>query len=712
MRLVLFCILAFLWPTNFALAQGPATLVADSVTVTSTETLIASGHVEVYFPGQRLTASKIEYDRTDDRLTISGPIRIDDGNGNVFLAEQASLSADLTEGLLWSARLVLNQRLQLATSELMRSDGGNLTAMRRVVASSCTICADDPTPLWEIRAREVVHDAAARQIYFTDASLRFFGVPVLYLSTLRVPDPTMNRATGFLMPKLRSTTALGTGLKLPYFMTLGDSRDLTLTPYLSFQRNQTVELRYRQAFNTGDIIVEGAATREGSGPDNPRGYVQATGDFDLGNDFQLAFKGITVTDPAYLLDYGVTEVDRLSSQIALTRTQRDLNFSTRLIGFKSIRDGDANSTLPTTVTDLSFERRFEPLFVGGAGGIRMHGHSDYRSSQSKLDNNGDGVADGRDLERISLAFDWRRNWITPSGLTIAATTAMAADAYSIVQDADFAGSPQRMSGAAAIELRWPLVRTGSNGATQFLEPVMQIVASTQPSSTLPNDDSTLVEFDEGNLFALDRYPGADAVEAGARLNLGLAYRRDDPEGWSFGATAGRVLRTKDNGQFSAASGLTGQTSDWLLAWSVEDDRGLAVTNRLVIDDTLSLTKAEMRFDYANPSLTLSGGYEYLLADASEDRAETASEIVLAARRKLAANWTADLATRYDLRSQRFARAGLDLDFRNECLALTLSLSRRYTSSTSVKPSTDFGLSVELLGFGGGSEGGPSRVCGL
>ena len=149
-----------------------------------------------------------------------------------------------------------------------------------------------------------------------------------------------------------------------------------------------------------------------------------------------------------------------------------------------------------------------------------------------------------------------------------------------------------------------------------------------------------------------------------------------------------------------------------MAWSVEDDRGLAVTNRLVIDDTLSLTKAEMRFDYANPSLTLSGGYEYLLADASEDRAETASEIVLAARRKLAANWTADLATRYDLRSQRFARAGLDLDFRNECLALTLSLSRRYTSSTSVKPSTDFGLSVELLGFGGGSEGGPSRVCGL
>ena len=711
MRPVFSFILALFLLTTVALAQDRATLVADSVTVTSAETLIASGQVEVYFRGQRLTASQIEYDQSANRLLISGPIRIEDGNGNVFLAEQADLSADLTEGLLTSARLVLNQRLQLAAAQLQRSDGGNLTAMRRVAASSCTICAGDSTPLWEIRARDVIHDAAARQIYFTNASLRFYGVPVLFLPTLRIPDPTMKRATGFLMPKLRSTTALGTGVKLPYFITLGDKRDLTVTPYLSFQGNRTVELRYRQAFTNGDIEVEGAATRDGLDLDNIRGYLQATGTFDLGNDFRLGFKGVTVTDPAYLLDYGVTDVDRLNSQIALTRTQRDLNFSARLIGFQSIREGDTNSTLPTTVTDLSYERRFEPRFFGGAAGMQLDSHSDYRSSESRLDNNGDGVADGRDLERVSLAFDWRRNWTTPNGLTIAAMTTMTADAYSIVQDADFSGSPQRLSGAVGIELRWPQVRSDPGGVTQFLEPIVQFVTSTPPSTTLPNGDSTLVEFDEGNLFSLDRYPGADAVEAGSRLNLGVAYRRDDPAGWSLGATAGRVVRLEDNGQFSTASGLAGQTSDWLLAWSAEHDDGLSVTNRFVFDDDFSLTKGELRFDFANPSLTLSGGYEYLLADASEDRVETASEIVLSARRKLSPNWTADLVTRYDLRSARFARAGLDLDYRNECIALTLSLSRRYTSSTNVEPSTDFGLSVELLGFGGGTDAGPSRVCG-
>ena len=171
-----------------------------------------------------------------------------------------------------------------------------------------------------------------------------------------------------------------------------------------------------------------------------------------------------------------------------------------------------------------------------------------------------------------------------------------------------------------------------------------------------------------------------------------------------------MVRVADPGQFSHASGLSGQTSDWLLAWSIENAGGLALTNRLVLDDALSLTKGELRFDFTNPAIDVSGGYEYLLADASEDRPEPASEIVLKAGRNLTRNWTADLGTRYDLRAKRLARAGLELDFRNECIELTLSLSRRYTSSTSVKPSTDFGLSVELLGFGGGSASGPSRVC--
>ncbi len=684
-----------------AAAQDRATLIADSVTVLSGSVLVADGHVEVYFRGQRLTAGAIRYDRTADRLIITGPIRIDDGKGLVFMATQADLSADLTEGLLTSARLVLDRQLQLTASALLRSDGGNLTALRNVVASSCTICKGNPTPLWEIRAREVVHDAAAQQIYFRNASLRFYGVPVMYLPVLRLPDPTKRRATGFLVPKLRSTSALGTGIKLPYFVAIGDSRDLLVTPYLTTRGDSTVELRYRQAFSNGGLVVEGAVTNDHLDPD-PRGYFQAKGNFDLGRDYQLAFTAVSVSDPAYLLDYGITNEDRLFNQLGLTRVKRDLSFSAELIGFRSIREGDSNSTLPSTVTDIGYERRFSPRFLGGVAAVR-------------LDTHGDRVTSGRDMGRVSLSFDWRRNWTTAGGIAVSALSTGALDSYSITQGNDrFDGTPRRLSGAVGVELRWPMVKASAGGVTQLIEPVVQAVLSSSPSSDIPNGDSTLTEFDEGNLFVLDRFPGADAVEGGARLNLGVNYQRTVPDGWSLGATVGRVVRMEDLGQFSNASGLGGKQSDWLVAWSLSRPDGLSLTNRLVLDDTLSLTKGELRFDMKTAAVDLSGGYEYLLADdgrePGEDRAETTSEIVLNAGRNLTRYWRANLSTRYDLRAARLANAGLELDFRNDCIDVTLSLSRRYTSSTNVAPSTDFGLSVELLGFGGGSQPGPSRVC--
>ena len=709
MRRFLILLILCLTPAS-ADAQDRATLIADSVAVQSGSVLVASGHVEVFYKGQHLIASRITYDRAGDRLTIAGPLRIDDGKGSLFLADQAQLKADLTEGILTSARIVLNQQLQLAAATVVRSDGGNLTAMRQVAASSCTICKGSSTPLWEIRAREVVHDAVKQQIYFSDAILRFYGLPVLYLPVLRVPDPTLKRATGFLIPRLRSTSALGTGLKMPYFITMGENRDLLLTPYVTSRADSTLELRYRQAFATGTIELDGSVTRDDLGPGNPRGYLEATGSFNLPRDYKLTFHGIAVSDRAYLLDYGITDDDRLDSRVALSRVRRDLYFSAQLIGLQSLREGESNLTLPSVITDLTIHRRFEPAILGGEGEFQVQTYSAFRASNSTVDGNGDGIADGRDLGRITLRGSWQRNWTLSSGIAVSTLADMTADYYSIAQDPAFDGKIVRATGTAGVELRWPWVKANAAGVSQMITPVLQFVAAPRPDGSVPNEDSTLVEFDESNLFSLDRFPGSDAFEGGTRANLGLSYMRYDPKGWTLGVTAGRVVRVQDLSQFSLASGLEGQKSDWLLAWGVQDAGGLSVTNRILLDDDLSLTKAELRFDLSRPTFGLTGGYQYLLADPTEDRPDPISELVLDARYDLTRNWTGRLTNRYDLLDHHAAQAGLQLDFRNECVDFNLSLSRRYTTSTNVKPSTDFGLSVELLGFGGGAAAGAAKVC--
>src|SRR5690606_15477514 len=110
---------------------------------------------------------------------------------------------------------------------------GRYTRLTQSVASSCEVCAGNPTPVWEIRAREIIHDQQERQLYFDQAQFRFLGVPIFYAPRLRLPDPTLKRASGFLLPSLRTSSTLKTGLKLPYFLKLGDHADVTLTPYVS-----------------------------------------------------------------------------------------------------------------------------------------------------------------------------------------------------------------------------------------------------------------------------------------------------------------------------------------------------------------------------------------------------------------------------------------------------------------------------------------------
>ena len=678
-------------------AAVPATLIADDIRFSrATTTVTANGNVEIFHDGARLRATRVRYDGTLDRVVVEGPITLTEESGrSIVFAEFAELSADLQQGVLQSARLVLDRQLQIAATQINR-EAGRYTQMYQTVASSCEVCAENPIPLWQIRARRIVHDQQERQLYFEDAQFRALGVPIAYFPRLRLPDPTLERATGFLVPQAIVDERLGSGVRLPYFIEIGPHADLTLTPFVTTGDSQTLEARFRRAFRNGFIEINGAISRDDLTPDASRSYLFAEGQFDLPRDFVLDLQYQTVSDPDYLLTYGYSDADILRSGADLSRARRDEYIELSFDRYRSLRTTDDNVTLPTTAHDAEVTRRFTPAGIGGIATVGLTSHAHHRRSDADIV--------GRDLARLSLNANWRRDWVLAGGLLAAVEAEWQGDLYNIRQDNRFDEVTTRTTPTIAAELRWPLARGGNDGVTHLVEPVLQYVWAPDTQPALPNDDGAIVAFDEGNLFSLNRFPGADGRELGQRLTYGLSYTRQDPDGWSLGLTVGQVLRDRDFGQFTRGSGLDGRHSDVLVSASLNFGSDLTLMNRATFSDAFSVSSNELSLAWHDDRFDVASSVTWLQADLAEGRPQDVAEWAFDARYDFDNAWGTEIDWRYDFESSEPTRAGLSLLYTTECVDVQFSLSRRFTSSATLPEATSVGLTVSLNGFGASRDG--------
>ncbi|MCH2077365.1 MAG: LPS assembly protein LptD [Rhodobacteraceae bacterium] len=675
-------------------AQEAATLIADRVEAHG-DLLTATGNIEIFQGTTRLRAQRIIYDGATDTLTIDGPIELRDGQQITILASQAELSRGLADGILRGARLVLNQQLQIAAVEMQRV-AGRYTTASRVGATSCHVCENGRPPLWQIRASRITHDAEEKQLYFDRAQLQVLGVPIFYVPRLRLPDPGNARSTGLLIPEIKSSTLLGNGVKLPYFIAFGDDADLTVTPFITTD-TRTLELRYRQAYERGWIDLNAYLSDDRIDAPDFRWGILARGAFGIAHGYTLAFDVEEEGDLGYLNDYDYSGKDRLDSAISLSRTRAQDDTFAELVSIRSLRDGEDNDEFPA----LLFEARHtERIGQTAALTFDMDGH--FRRSDLTTDADGDGLADGLDSLRFGAAGDWNWSTLLSRGLIFEAKAQAGADIFLFSDDPSFDDTVTLGHGAAAVGLRWPLIQRGSGpgAATNMIEPHVQLVYGDAPDVALPNEDSTRVEFDEGNLFALNRAPGSDFFERGFRLDAGVTWRRQGPTGWDSTLTIGRVERfSGNNTAFTAASGLSGGSSNWLVSGALATGERLDLTGRMIFDNDFSVSKGDLRVAYDADRLRIDTSYAYLERDLEEDRTSTASELALTTAYDFSNVLTGRLDMRYDFTTEKTTEAGVGITYVNECVEVGFSVSRTFTASASVTPSTEYGLTVRLRGFG-------------
>ncbi|WP_334064247.1 LPS-assembly protein LptD [Limimaricola cinnabarinus] len=680
-----------------AVAQGLAQLVADEITLSGEERLIARGQVEAFYEGTRLRAAQISYDRATDSLSVTGPILITTLEGEIFTAQAAEIDAELGAGLLRGARLVLDRQLQIAAARIDRTETG-LTALTRTAATSCQVCGDK-APLWEIRAARVVHDDEAGQLYFDDASFHIRGVPVIWLPRLRLPDPSLERAPGLLVPQLFSSDTLGFGLKLPYFVPLGARRDLTVTPWIATQA-RNLELGYREAFRSGWVDLDFHLADDETTTEGLRYALLGEGAFALPRDIRLDFDLEAVSDRAVLLDYDLSDADRLDSRLRAYRLGDAGYGLAQITYYESLREGETSPSLPPLVARLEHETVLRPGPSGGELTLRVDADAAWRDEATPRD--------ARDEARMGFSADWHRGRVLGPGILFDTEVQLRFDGYA-VSGGDL--SPRAWE-AAGVTLRWPLMRHESGSdATQVIEPVASLSYAARQGTRPANRDARLPEFGPASLHALDRLPGEDLLETGLSAGLGLRWSRTDSEGRGLSVLAGQLLRDDELDDLSEGAGLGRTRSDWLVSARADLGEALDLGLHATFDSQFEVSGAEARLDLDRGPVDLSAAYLWLQPEAGGGQLEEISEVSLDGEVRLGPRWSLAAEARYDIAADAPVRAGIGAGWRNECVTVDLSVSRRYTETDDVDPSTSFGLSVNLNGFSAaGQSVTAARAC--
>ncbi|MEZ5752925.1 MAG: LPS assembly protein LptD [Paracoccaceae bacterium] len=687
-----------------ALSQSSVSLMADSVTLDRAGRLIATGSVEVWQGAVRLTARRVQYDQRRGTLAIEGPIAIHDGSNVVILADQAQLSSDMRAGLIESARVVIDQQMQVAAARIERDSTGS--EMHSVVASSCSVCAENPRPLWEIRADNLRHDDASNQLLFTRAQFRFAGVPVFYAPRLRLPGPGTRRARGVLLPTMSADSDLGVSLFVPYFVPIGESHDLTLTPGVSTQGMTSLGLRWRSAFRSGGFEVGGQIARDRILPGEIRGYGYVRALFGDIHDWQLSVDVLASSDRRFLETYGITDEARLHGNATVQRVRRDQWVRVRALGFHSLRAADVNDELPNLAMEGTWDQRYG-LESGLGGELRLNlgARAHYRRSSV------DGVR-GRDVAQTHLQLGWRRSGVLAGGIVGTAAVQGRVDHLRVGDDLAFAAPITRRAVQAMVEFRWPWAAENGAGVRSVIEPVVQVVTARRDAVAMPNDDHLMPELDEGNLFALNRYSGNGAPDDGSRITAGFQWSRYDAAGWSLDTALGRVWRRDALTWFDPThpQPLGESRSDWLVAGRVTHPDGHAFGLRILFDDQRAVSRAETNVAWRWSRSDLSTRFLYLPASTFEQRTTTLSEWSVDFNHRFDNGWASSVGWEYDIGQQLFAAARTGLTFRNECLSFELAMSRHFVTATNPTASTRYNLQIELLGIGSGTPTGTARRC--
>jgi LPS-assembly protein len=702
-------------------AGGPREIAFEATTLeyeSDADVVVASGDVILRTGDQSVRADQVRWNRTTGQIVANGNIRFVDENGNQLFTDSLELTDELKAGAMTNLLLAFREGGRLAAAQGTRDENGDVL-LERAAYSACRVvdaegCPRQPS--WRVTARRVRYDEQTKKIRFEGAYLELFGRRVLPLPGLAV-QADGGASSGFLVPDVGLTASNGVEVTGSYYARLAENRDLLLSGYVYTETAPMVSAQYRALTGTGAYQVTGFLTYGSRIPFDAeapltekdiRGYLFANGRWQLDRNWRVTGSLRYATDRTFARRYDISRDDRIRSTVELERIDDDSYFSVAGWATQALLVPQPQGLVPIALPVIDYRRRLADPLLGGQ--IELQGNSLAITRTS-----------GQDTQRAFARAEWNLRRVTALGQEVTATVLLRGDIYHsdenlLTQTASYRGiSGWQTRGVAigAIDMTWPFVGNFLGG-NQVLTPRVQLVASPELRNlAIPNEDARAIDLEDSNLFALNRFPGYDRVEDGARVTYGVDWQLDFP-GWRIKSTIGQSYRLTDKPTlFPDGSGLTEQFSDWVGRTEVRYRDFVKFTHRYRVDkDNFAVRRNEVDATLGSDRTYVELGYLRLNRDIDDfEDLRDREELRTAGRIAFSRYWSVFGSAVVNLTDQeedpRFTSDGfeplrtrLGIAYADDCLEFGFTWRRDYVEVADVEDGNSFRIyfSLRNLGF--------------
>ncbi|MEL6363998.1 MAG: LPS assembly protein LptD [Pseudomonadota bacterium] len=708
---------------------------ADEVTrAVADGPIVAKGSVEAYYQGRRVAADELVWDPATGVVTAIGSVAVTDPDGTTAFADRIDLTEDFGDALARSFSALLADNGRIAAARAVRQ-GGRRNELDYAVYSACEVCDENGeavTPTWRVKALRVTQDVERKVIRYRHAILEIKGVPVLYAPYFQMPDPSVERQSGFLIPNIGGNGRIGLFTEIPYYFALSSHYDATLSPKVTEEDGVLWQGEYRHRTRRGQIAVQAgvldyepdlsAATVDES--PSTRWHYFARGHYDLPADLRFDLDVERVSDDTYLRRYdvrrtgavapedGLRITNRLRSIASVSRSTDEGYIDIDTILFEGLRLADDADLTPLAAPKIDIVQRFDPPLIGGDGRLQLSGVNLQRP-------------EGADTRRWSGSALWTRSFFGLGGQKVTLTGDLRGDLYfqenldlgvesGVLINDETDNTVGRFAPTAAIDWSYPFIRVGS-GATIIVEPRVQLVASgvTEEEDDILNEDSQSIEFDTTNLFVLNKSPGFDVFEEGERANVGLTVSADFGGGVFGRATVGQQFRIREANDFAPENGLDGRRSNIVSGFELDLRQWLSASARVRFDErTGRIERNEASLSTRFGPFSGSANYARLLQPADPDTGVSAIDEAITANFNVNVykGWRVFGATQERLNDSDDltgdanltgpVRRRVGVGYRDDCASFELVYQREFVRDRDLEPTTTILFTFSLNTVGG------------